>query len=249
MSFATLSYNGLTLQPASTWFTIERRGHVGPTGRRNLLTELWHIRGRVSGANTSVVTGLMAELEAAMVDGGDIVFSIFHFLRSADCTEGTHIYQGLTWLPGYEAPRGSGAELVNRREFSVTIGGTRVLETDTDVYSWYESYSSLGTGGPRIIPSTSLAGTVQAQQIVAATPIWTVQQGKGIYLSGPGLASIPVWLGVPGVYYDPDSFLYKPSTPIKYGINENLMYPVEWNYRCWSNTLLVGAEAVPILPF
>lgn len=244
--FSQLSYNGYPFAPASTWFTIDRRGIIGPTGRRNAVAELWHIRGRIPGANTAEVTANMAAMEAAIVDGGDLVFSIYHNLLSAATSEGTHVFGGVNWLPGYEAPRGSGAELVNRREFAITIGGKIVLETDTDLYSFRESYMGIGTGGPIIIPATSLYGGVQAQQTTLYTPFTAIQEGEAIYYTDYGPAATPLWISTPGVYYYPNQVMSGVRAPLQFGINQNLLFSSRWSYRCWSTTALVGT---PVIPF
>ena len=236
---AQLFYNGYAFDPNAVWFTIHKQAIIGGLGRRKYIAEMWHLTGRVSGTSTSEVQGKVVALENAMSDGGDLVFSLTHALYSADCVEGTHVYS-LRWIPGFDGVRGSGAEMVLRRTFQITIGGKKLATgIDTDLIAYRETIRGRGTGGPIVLPVTSMAGSVQAQQRVAQTPFWTTQSGYAIGLTEYPLPATRLWLTTPGVYYMPDQVVGGYTTPENFGINRNTGFRTDWNYTCWSALQLV----------
>lgn len=237
---ANLTYNNYTFDEDAVWFTINKRGIIGRTGRRNLVAEQWVIHGRVNGADVSAVNAKIALVEAAMVDGGDLVFSLgSHSLLSSNCTEGTHV-RLFSWLPGYDGVHGSGAENVLRRSFRMIIDGITVNTADTDIIEWHESVFTIGTGGPIIVPSGSLAGIVEPQQIQAYTHFITIQSGYGVGLTTYPIPASPIWRFTGGVYYEPLQCRSGPATPSQWGINQNTGYRWNWNYQCWSTFPLTG---------
>lgn len=242
-----LFYGGYAFDPDAVWFTIHKQAIIGRLGRRKYIAEMWHLTGRVSGANSEEVQAKVVALENAMTDGGDLVFTLTHALYSADCVEGTHVYS-LKWLPGFDGtPRGSGAEMVLRRTFQITIGGKKLATgIDTDLIEYRETIRGRGTGGPIVLPVTALAGDVQAQQRVLKTPFWTTQSGYAVGLTEYPLPATRLWLLTPNVYYMPDQVSGGYTTPENFGINQNTGFRTDWNYLCWSNFQLVGS---PVLPF
>lgn len=241
-----LNYGGYQFGPDSTWFTIHKQAIIGATGRRKIVAENWYINGRVNGANSTEVAVAAAAMENSLIDGGDLVFTLYHRLLSADCIEGTHILD-FKWLPGYDGVRGSGAEMVLRRTFSLVIGGKKIAtDSDTDIIEYRESIVGRGTGGPLVLPVTSLYGSVQAQQRVAKTPFWATQSGYAIGLTQYPLASSRMFLASPTVYYMPDQVSQGLSAPLNFGINQNTGFRISWSYLCWSPNQLVGQPLPPI---
>lgn len=241
-----LFYGGFAFYPDATWFTIHKQAILGNTGRRKFVAETWHIDGRVNGTSIAEVSANAAALENALLDGGDLVFTLFHRLLSADCVEGTHVHS-FTWVPGYDGTtRGSGAEMVLRRTFKLVISGKKIATgIDSDIIEYQETIVGRGTGGPLVLPVTSLYGNVQAQQRVAKTPFWSVQSGYAIGLTDYPLASSRMFLGVPSVYYMPEQVSEGLHTPQNWGLNQNTGYKINWSYLAWSPNAMVGQP----LPF
>lgn len=237
-----LSYNGRAFAPDSVWFTITKRAIIGGTGRRNFVHEQWNINGRVSGANTAAVQGEMASLESSLNDGGDLVFSLYHSLLSADCVEGTHVRE-FAWLPGYDAVRGSGAELVLRRTFRLVIDGKKIAPSDLDLIAYHEAFRGVGTGGPIILPVHAMTGEVQAQQTVRATEFWSTQSGYAVGLLSNPPAATALWQATDGVYYKPLAVSGTLDTPMHYGRNVNTAFRTSWSYTCWSRVPLIGSPS------
>jgi len=240
-----LFYGGFPFQPDTVSFRIVKRPIIGRLGRRNFVDHVWFIDGRVYGANTTEVQAQMLALENALVDGGDLIFSLYHRLISSDCVNGTKILK-FEWLKGYDGVRGSGAELVLRRTFQLQIGGRILATSDTDLIEYHESVQGVGSTGPIIIPVTSLAGDVQAQQTVLKTPWWGIQSGYAIGLTATPPVATAIWWETPGVYYDPLSISEAIETPINWGVNQNTGWKISWRYKCWSRNVLVTS---PIPPF
>lgn len=240
-----LFYNNVGFDPDAVWFTIHKQAILSGMGRRKFIDEKWYLTGRVSGANTAEVQAKVDALENNLADGGDLVFTLTHRLLSADCVEGTHVYS-LTWLPGFDGVRGSGAEMVLRRTFKMVIGGKKLATgIDTDLIEYRETVSGRGTGGPQVIPVLSLYGYPQAQQRVARTPFWATQSGYAIGLTAYPLPPTRIWLTTPGVYYMPDQVIGSLTTPQNFAINQNTAFRTTWSYLAWSNYQLVGTPAVP----
>jgi len=238
-------YNGYGFDENAVWFTIIRTPRLGGTNRRAYVDHDWYIEGAAYGANTAAVQAKMAAIENAMVDGGDLVFTLYHSLRSADCVSGTHVGM-FQWSRGFDGVRGSGAELVLRRTFKARIYGRILAASDTDLIQYRESIHGIGDTGPIIIPVGSLVGDVQAQQTQLKTPWWAFQSGYAIGLTSTPSAATPIWQVTPGVYYDHPSVDLEIDTPISWGINQNTGFKIAWRYKCWSRASLMTS---PFNPF
>lgn len=240
-----LSYGAYDFPPDATSFTIVNNPVIGQTGRQNYVDVTWYIDGRVNGNNTSEVVSAVNALEAALIPGQNLVFSITHQLLSANCLQGT-IIKNFQWLRGRDNVYGSGAELVLRRTFRLAIFG-RVLQTaDIDYISYSESVRGIGTGGPVIKPVRSLTGAVQAQQTTAITEFWSRQSGTAVGASTYPTASTPIWQGVSGVVYPPEQSWIEYDSPRILGINGNSQFVTRWSYGAWAPFAMV---ANPVIPF
>lgn len=243
---AQLFYNGYGFPPDAVSFRIDFNPVIGQTGRTNYVDQFWTLDGRVNGENSNEVIAAIEQLVAALVPGGDLVFSLYHKLLNADCTQGTQIRK-FEWLKGYDyVGHGSGAELVLRRTFRAVIGGRVVTPSDTDLVAYSESVQGIGTGGPIIKPVQSLYGAVQAQQTVLHTPYYARQSGFAVGLLDYPAASTPIWQSTSGVYYLPEQCSVTLESPKNIGINQNTNFTTRWSYVCWSNTPLVAS---PLPPF
>ena len=208
------SYNGYAHDDNACWFEIHRYGIVGATGRIIKARNIWTVHGRVNcSAGTTDTSSAIAQVntkvlafEAALKDGGDVIFSLGSSMRllDSDCTEGTHI-KSFSWLPGYDGVRGSGAEGVLRRTFKLVVyGDIPVTNTDTDITQWQETITYSGTGYAKVVPVGSLAGAVQAQQLQAYTPYYILQSGFAVGLTGYPTTPTPMLQVISGVYYMPE---------------------------------------------
>lgn len=253
MSGSVLTIGNLPMDMSRSWFTIRRRGIRSQTNRLFKVRTWWDITGSVnadpgqtSPASMAQVDEKVVALEDVLVDGIDIHFSIGSTMNliSSQTTEGTHI-EHFSWLPGFDGVRGSGAEGLLRRTFHLVIFGDEVVtDSGTDITSYHDSIRAIGSGGPKVVPATSLAGGVQAQQTIAATPFFAVQSGYATGLLGYPTAPLPLYTGVSGVFYFPDSLELLTETPREWGKNLNLNYPIRWSYRCWSANNLLGTPPV-----
>lgn len=241
---AQLFYGSYAFQPDSVWFTIMQRTLIGRTGRPNYRDITWNLNGRVSGSNTSEVVDRVEELQASLVSGYNLVFSIYHQLLSNDCVSGTQV-KALDFLPGYDSVRGSGAELVLRRTFRAIISGRQIVASDSDVINYFESVTGIGTGGPNIIPVPSLAGDVQAQQVTAKSFYTQVQSGYSTGLLNYPPASTPIWQAGPAFYF-PNRCRVTLDSANQIGINLSTGLTTRWHYESWYTLPLVGS---PIIPF
>lgn len=245
----TLSIGSFDCDEDSAWFKIDREGIIGGLGRLTKVRNVWTIYGRVNGTDESSVDAEVVALEAAVVDGIDISFSLGSTmsLTSANTTEGTHI-KHFSWLTGSDGVRGSGAEGILRRSFKLVVYGDILVTTDTDIIHWQESINGIGTGGPNVVPVISLLGDVQAQQVQARTPCFLIQSGYAVGLTANPTASPQIYLGVPGIHYMPTLCNINYFTPKQWGVNQNAQYGTRWSYKCWSINQLVGSTSFAV-PF
>lgn len=239
-----LTYNGYPFEDRAVWFTIVKQPIISGTNRRIYVDNHWYCDGRVSGNSQADVTAKMQAVENAMVDGGDLVFSIYHTLRSADCVAGTKV-RNFRWLPGYDGVRGSGAEMVLRRTFKFEIYGRVLATSDTDIIMYRESVRGYGDGGPIILPVGSLTGDVQPQIPQLKTEWHGIQSGFAIGLVATPAAATPIWQATAGVYYDHPNINVELDTPINWGINQNTGFKIAWNYKCWSRSVLATSPPAP----
>lgn len=245
----TLSIGSFDCDEDSAWFRIDREGIVGGTGRLTKVRNIWTIYGRVNGTDESSVDTEVVALEAAVVDGIDIEFSLGSTmsLTSDDTTEGTHI-KSFSWLTGSDGVRGSGAEGILRRSFKLVVYGDILVASDTGITQWSESLNGIGTGGPNTIPVVSLLGDVQAQTTQARTPCFLIQSGFAVGITETPVAPSPIYYGVPGIYYMPLLGSQQKFTPKSLGINQNTQFGIRWSYKCWSINQLVGSTSLTV-PF
>lgn len=244
----TLSYNGYTHDPDSCWFTINRFGILGGINRLNKVRNVWTIHGRVNSAaglsgtaaQNSVDTKVVA-WENHVQDGGDLVFSLGSTMSliSRNCLEGTHVKE-FSWLTGYDGVRGSGAEGLLRRSFKLVVYGDILVTSSTDITHYQDSLAAIGSGGAKVVPVGALTGTVQAQQVQAYTPYYAIQSGSAVGLTAWPTPPLPVYTGVSGVYYFPETLSVITKTPRNWGLNRNTGYEIQWNYKCWSSLQLTG---------
>lgn len=244
---AFVSYGSYQWDQNAVWFTRHLRPIIGKTGRRNFIHNQWILNGRVNGANTAEVDTARVNMENALIDGQDLVFSLgtTQNLISANCVNGTKI-RSLDWLPGYDGARGSGAEDVFRRTFRLIIDGLVRVTSDTDIIEWHEQVTGTGTGGPRTLPVGSLTGYVTAQQTQLYTKCEAVQTGYAVGLTGYPPAASPIWVsGAGGVYEYFERRRNSLSSPQQIGINQNTGYRRSWSYQFFSTVgPIVGSPSI-----
>ena len=245
---AHIALGSYSLPENRCYFTRHIRSVFGRTGRRNFLHHQWVINGSLGGPayTTATIDAARVEFDANVVDGVNVVFSLgsTQSLISANCVNGTRI-RDLTWLPGYDGVRGSGAEDVNRRTFRLIIDGLVRTTSDTDIIEHHETVTGIGTGGPRVLPVGSLTGYITPQQTQLHTKCEAIQSGYSIGLTNYPLASTPIWVhGVGGVYEYFERRRNWLTTPQQWGINQNTMFRRNWSYAFWSGTPLVGSPSI-----
>lgn len=239
---AYLTYNGYQFQNDSAWFERHIRPIIGKTGRRNYEHHQWIIHGRLNGDNTAAVDAARMTFQSALVDGGDLLFSLGtdQNLISSSTISGTRI-QHLKWLAGYDGVRGSGAEDVLRRTYMLVIDGLRKVTSDTDVIEYHETVTGIGNGGPRILPVGSLNGDVTPQQTQLKTRCEAIQTGYAVGLTAYPNPSTPIWIsGQADVYEYFDRRRFSLSSPQQIGRNLSTGYRRGWSYYFWSPNALVG---------
>ena len=245
---AHISLGSYSLPEDRCYFTRHIRSIFGKTGRRSFLHHQWVINGSLGGPGytTATVDAARVAFDNNVVDGVDLVFSLgsTQSLMSANCANGTRVRE-LTWLPGFDGVRGSGAEDVNRRTFRLIIEGLVRVNSGSDIVEWHERVTGVGTGGPRTVPVGSLTGNVTAQQTQAFTKCEAIQTGYGIGLTQYPLAATPIWAsGQNGVYEYFERRRNSPSTPAQWGINQNTLFRRDWSYHFFSTIgPLVGSPS------
>lgn len=242
---AYLQYGSYQFAPDSAWFTRHIRPIVGKTGNRNYVNHQWVINGRVSGANTAAVDAARVDFENSLLDGYNLTFSLgtTQNLISSETVSGTHIKE-LTWLPGYDGVRGSGAEDVFRRTYRLIIDGTFAVTSGNNIIEWHESVVGIGTGGPRVLPVGSLTGLITPQQTQRYTKCEAIQSGYAVGLTAYPVAATPIWVhGVGGVYEYFERRRNWLTTPQQWGVNQNTGFRRNWSYHVWSGAPLVGSPS------
>lgn len=234
---AHISLGSYNLPEDRCWFTRHIRSVFGKTGRRSFLHHQWVINGSLGGPGytTATVDAARVDFDNNVVDGVDLIFSLgsTQSLISGDCVNGTRVRE-LTWLPGYDGVRGSGAEDVNRRTFRLIIEGLKKVTSDTDIVEWHERVVGIGTGFEKIVPVGSLAGPVTAQQTQLYTKCEAIQTGYGIGLTQYPIPATPIWTGGGGVYEYSERRRMSLSTPSNWGRNLNTMFRRDWSYHFFS---------------
>ena len=110
------------------------------------------------------------------------------------------------------------------------------------LWSWEESISFTGTGGPKFVmqqPLPELPGMLPAlpqKQIVAShTPYKAVQSGQAVGIFGPPTPPLPLW---PAAEHQ-ELRVVDPKTPERMG-NGYWRYPITWSYTFESVDPLIG---------
>jgi hypothetical protein len=216
----------------AAWFTITSQGIIGNTGRMIKQRVSWDIKGYCRGTTTGEVDSKVVALESAIRPGIDIVFSLGSTMRlvSSSSIEGTQLRK-FSWLEGYDGVRGFGAEGVLRRTFNLIMYADYLWTSDTDIIGWHEAFTIIGTGGPHIVPVTSLAGAVAFQQTEAYTPIWVIQSGLARGLTSYPSAATPRFGSASGFYYPKNGITVTQETPKHWGLNRNTDYVTRWQYK------------------
>lgn len=226
-------------------FTIEKPRIFGRTGRVEFVRNRWIVQGHLKAANASALSTLIAALEAAMVNGGNLAFMLDgstpseHTLDDADTLNGVNIRQ-FQWL-GTSA-RGSGVEYVLRRSFRIIFeGDVDPADQDTDIVHWTETIMRMGDTPAHNVWMESFNGAAEYQTVITYPKHVTLQIGMAIGRTGYPAVATPLWTSP---YYISKLARVGTIHPSYIGVNEFRNYGKTWKYHFESDTGLAGGPTL-----
>lgn len=227
-----LRWNGYLFDDNEVTFTITRRANYSPRGRRVSTHHVWWVEGVKMAADAANLTAALLALEAAMMDGGDLEFFdnngtlTAHSMTSAGTINGIQVMGPVQYPGGNGRFWGSGTEYVNKRTYRVGFQAD-VLTSEDDLFSFRETLTGIGNGGPLNIWQESLLGSPQLQTPKAFTKTRLIQQGESVGVTSYQPYGAPVY-GAP--YYRNDLGRTSHDSPRKQNRNVDLLWPRRWLY-------------------
>jgi len=185
------------------------------------------------------LTAQIEALQAAYVNGGDLLLTL-----NDGSIAPTSIINGLT-LGGTRVvrapsfPDGSGAEYVTKRRFIAAIEAeVPTLDGNTALWSFEESLSYQGTGGPATDVIETVQGDPVPQTLRQRTAVTAVQAGRAVgYLDyWLQLYSFPTWPSI-----EQQQFRVQEMLSAKRIGSSYKFFPTIWRYTFKSATPLSGS--------
>jgi len=236
MAGIRVQYGAYTHDEGECEVSISRTEIPSQQGVRVGTKHSWSISGRLIAANQTLLSAAIVALEAAYVDGSDLVLEFdddsntAHTLTNASCYGGTRVVSGVSYLE-------SDAEYITSRRYQVTVEG-EVHDGASEELSFSETISLSG-GGPRDEWIESPTGRPVKQRLNDYTLYRAVQRGQRVGKT--------YWINPPAPKW-PASYHYN-ENDVEDGPPEKLRgdayaYPTTWTYRFESGLPLTGKPSV-----
>lgn len=242
-----VQYGTYVHEAAHVHYAISSRREYGQTGKSMVKVEDWIITGNVRATNAAALKTAEEDVyDAYQLSGLDL--TIFYNdgttessnkIVSADTLNGVRPVS-FRWTGG--GPQGSMMQQVNRRTFQVHVRAEFLDDEDAYAIShWHQSFSILSTGGSDFVIQRALTGVTVKQTVATYTPYRAVQ--KGIAMGRITWPSFPTALFVSSL--KPEPFRQEYLTPKIYGANQNMQFPIIWEYHFESTTSMSSTSILP----
>jgi len=175
-----LKYNTFTAKQGQAVPRISREYVRDAGGVRRGFIERWDVEGWLDEDTPQQLTTALAALEAALVDGHDLILYLpdgstesSHALKTADCLGGVQVASG----PDFD--RNEGGEYVTYRSFRVAFEGFVEDESAEQIIEWEETVEISGGIQGRVFLQP-LVGRPVEQTVATQTPYVMVQSGRAL---------------------------------------------------------------------
>lgn len=231
---ATFTYGTWSSDSNEVTIDIIVRSLDDPTGYAYGYVETWVVRGIMQADDLSALVAKQDAMRAAFLEHNKDATWVFGATTAHQLTAADSLYGVKVVTPPHFPQGGAPGELVNRRQYTVTLEAAYLLDTpgngtaDAPYILNYESQTSYtGTGGAVFGHIPTLTGTFQ-RQILTEKSLVTVQQ-SGMKL---GLNFYPTPDAPPDLWAPYEKVAQR---QIRYGNprkvnNISVEFPVYWNY-------------------
>ena len=196
--------------------------------------ERWAITGRLIADTESALTTLIEALEAQYTTN----LQSIAILSNDGTTETAHTIDNNQTIGGIVVeslsyPKGDGAQYAGFRDYEMvftTRRGLVLVGGQQAPFSYQETLSFVGTGGPRRVIRELRNGPPQVQIVSQSTPVFATQIGSAIGHSVQPNPAFPIWPD----HEDEPSRTITRRNPKTYGTGGNLiseMFETSWSYR------------------
>lgn len=244
-----LSYGGYSHDENSVRLTCFKRRILGQANQSLFLKTVYDVQGVVQGADSAELTSKLAAMQAAYdLQHQDFVLRVngadsHHKLFAASTINGVRTH-GLSFTKVDNRQWGWHTEYAYIRSFSVRVEAEQLALTDpySGIVSWSETLSQIGTGGADFVILESINGPPVVQTTCPQTSFAAIQKGYAV-----GAAS---WPFAPAALFPgnikPKLTKFSRSTPKQFGLNQNTLFPISWEYVYEAGSALSGFPGIPL---
>lgn len=243
-----LTYNGFNHPPGQVnvqWHfdAIENEGGqvIAYRARADILGKLIS-REETTDACQADLTAQIQSLQEAYVDGGDLVLVLDNGQQSPNSIFNANALGGVKVVRAPSFPDGGAAQYATQRDFAIAIEAELPnFEEANDLFSFEESLTFEGTGGPEIDVIECIQGRAVPQMLKERTAMTAIQEGRAIGYLGywTPMYAAPIWPFLEQVHLR----IQRPGSPKRKGSGNNTgykMFPTSWRYTFKSADPITG---------
>lgn len=233
-----LSYNGFN-HPAGQvnvqWHfdAIENEGGqvIAYNARADIIGKLISREATVDACQADLTAQVKA-IQDAYVDGGDLILILDNGQQSAHSILDANALGGVKVVRAPSFPGGSLPQYPTQLDFAIAIEAELPnFEESNDLWSFEESLTFEGTGGPEIDVVECVQGPPVAQTLKERTAMTAIQEGRAIGYLGywTPMYAPPIWPSLEQVHLR----IQRPGSPKRKGSGNNTgykMFPTSWRY-------------------
>jgi hypothetical protein len=190
----TVQYGSYTHETGELGFSVSRSSIRNAGQGLYGVQETWAFKGFLLGTSSQDLTAKMRAMDDAY--GRDYQNMT---IRDAQNQASFHDLPGETALGGLRVtkrpsfPEYQGAEYVNYRTYEIEVVCKIPASNASNIFSWTESLSWSGTGGPVFVFRRPLYGPCQRQRVATHSTVHATQSGEAVGVFGFPTIPDPIW--------------------------------------------------------
>lgn len=220
-----IKYGNFSYPENECELTITQKTQRGPFGAAVAIRRTWRIAGRLAGASQAELTTAIQALEAAQIDGYDLIL-----YTDSGITESAHVLRSAGSIGGVKVeevsyPEGRGAEYGTFRNFVTEYTALYAIGS-SGLIDWQETLEFTG-GGSVFNFTQTLQGPPVRNDVCEQTTYRAFQTGSAVAMG--------TWPNFPppafGAYFEHrERRIQSRGTP-KYNDTGQSSFPINWSYE------------------
>ena len=192
-TFVILKYGNYAHDDAECAISIAKEALRSDEGDPIGIRETWTIQGRKVAADQATLNTALSALESAYsTNNKNLILYLNNGSASVHQLNVNGSIRGVQVTSGPNYPQGANAQFSTFRDYTITVSADYSSEDDNQNFSYNESFTYQGSGGPRYIVRETLAGAPVTQYLTQSSVRFLVQQGSAQNLMLYPVASPPI---------------------------------------------------------